>query len=85
MVEEGYMYNPNKKEVDVDKFWKIADSIPQRFADLGTVGLIRLIQKTSTKDKDTISDAKADYEEIINDLYKERIKELIEELTECIE
>ena len=87
--EEGFMYDPNaatkstKGKVDEGKFWQIVETIAQRFADVGDRAILAVI-KSARENPDKDWDSLKEYELAVNDLYADRIEELIEELKECI-
>lgn len=81
MMVVGEMYNPNKGKVDIQKFWQIIDGIPNIFNDINDEVYMTILQNISDGEK---VDVRSTFAKFTNDIYKEKIAELIDDLDSCV-
>lgn len=76
------MYNPRKGEVHYQQLWSLIETMAQRFIDIDKSAMLKLIEKSTTG---KIKDFEKEYNEIMDALYREKIKEVINDLDRCVE
>lgn len=77
------MYNPKKDEVHYEQLWSIIDTIGQRFLDVDKKVILNLIEMIASGEK--IEDFERKYNELTDEIYRTKIRELIEDLERCVE
>jgi len=77
------MYNPNKGLVHKDRLFSIFGNLEMRFGSITDKALLKMLQKIN--DSKEHIDVESEFEEIMNELYREEIEKLIQDISDCVE